>query len=221
MHNFDCSRSSSRFLVSLAEHNLLDDAEFADYSPHQSTEMKTEIRTACKIRVRQTIVHPSYDSKMSQKTQNDIALVQLQTAAEWSERIQPACFSYSGLNATVATDAGRDGGNNEHLLKQIDVIIPIGSNADAAVNCEGWLNAENKTSIILDGPIVCADGLEEGDSCQDEGNGGPLMIKQGDRYVVVGVVSSEIGCPKLPGRYTRVNNHIDWISETIRKNTIL
>jgi len=49
-------------------------------------------------------------------------------------------------------------------------------------------------------------------------SGGPLMIKRESRQLVVGIVSAGIGCgrPKLPGLYTRVNNYIDWISQTVK-----
>lgn len=195
--------------MSLAEHNLLDEAEFAEHSPHhQSKDTLTENQTACsKINVRQTIVHPSY--AISNRIHNDIALVQLQKAVEWSEHIQPACFSNSGFRL------------NESLVKECteeDTLQKVGVPNVANIDChQDKFNAENQTSIVLDG-FIRADGFQEGvkDSC-----GGPLMIKQGDQYVVVGVSNNGIGCHKFPGIYTRVNNHIDWISETIRKNTIL
>ena len=80
---------------------------------------------------------------------------------------------------------------------------------------------KNKTNLILDGSM-CA-GFEEGgkDACNAD-SGGPLMVEEDGRHVVVGVVNGGIGCdrPKLPGLYTRVNNYIDWISETINTNTI-
>ena len=178
------------------------------------------------MRVRQTIVHPSYND--AKKTEHDIALVQLQKRVEWNDRIQPACFSdhkmniknsYSGLMATVAgwgwTDVPINGGRQTDILQKVDV--PILANDD----CQRWYKEKNKTNLILDGSM-CA-GFEEGgkDACNAD-SGGPLMVEEDGRHVVVGVVNGGIGCdrPKLPGLYTRVNNYIDWISETINTNTI-
>lgn len=46
------------------------------------------------------------------------------------------------------------------------------------------------------------------------------MVKENGRNVVVGVVSGGIGCalPRLPGFYTRVNNYVDWIVDTIKSH---
>lgn len=43
------------------------------------------------------------------------------------------------------------------------------------------------------------------------------MVQNKSHYVAIGVVSGGIGCalPRLPGIYTRVNNYLDWISETL------
>ena len=115
---YNCSRPASRFQVSLAEHSLLDDAEF-----YSTAEYRGPSNNACKMRVRQTIVHPSYND--AKKTEHDIALVQLQKRVEWNDRIQPACFSdhkmniknsYSGLMATVA---GWGGGLTCRLMADV------------------------------------------------------------------------------------------------------
>ncbi|PRD21620.1 UNVERIFIED_CONTAM: Venom protease [Trichonephila clavipes] len=54
--------------------------------------------------------------------------------------------------------------------------------------------------------------LRQGDS------GGPLFINQNDQMTVIGLVSAGIQCgsPLLPGIYTRVNSHLDWIEEQMK-----
>lgn len=85
-----------------------------------------------------------------------------------------------------------------------EIILCAGYEEGGKDSCNVWIDA------IQYGPKIC-DRIFQGDS------GGPLVIKQDGRYVVVGVVSGGIGCalPRNPGFYTRVNNFVDWISDTI------
>ena len=49
------------------------------------------------------------------------------------------------------------------------------------------------------------------------------MVKEEGRLVIVGIVSSGIGCarPKLPGLYTRVNKYIDWMIKITKSKIIM
>lgn len=48
------------------------------------------------------------------------------------------------------------------------------------------------------------------------------MVKEKGRLVIVGIVSSGIGCarPKLPGLYMRVNKYIDWMIKMTKSKII-
>lgn len=54
--------------------------------------------------------------------------------------------------------------------------------------------------------------ISQGDS------GGPLVVREGDVHVLVGVVSSGIGCgsKSFPGVYSRVSSFVDWINIHLR-----
>ena len=73
--------------------------------------------------------------------------------------------------------------------------------------------------VVNDGRICAGTELGGKDSCLGD-SGGPLMIKQDGRHMLVGVVSTGIGCgrPKLPGLYTRVHSYLDWITETLESS---
>lgn len=88
------------------------------------------------------------------------------------------------------------------------VTLPVVSNA----KCNAAYKSLTNRDSILD-EEVCA-GIERGglDSCQGD-SGGPLVAKVGDTPYLFGVVSWGIGCarPKVPGVYTRVAYHLDWL----------
>ena len=126
---------------------------------------------------------------------------------------------FSGETATVIgwgyTNEKEKGGQRSEMLLKVDV--PIISNQ----LCQVWFNEESNKQeseiiVISDGRICAGTELGGKDSCLGD-SGGPLMIKQDGRYVLVGVVSTGIGCgrPKLPGLYTRVHTYLDWITENL------
>ncbi|KAI9559690.1 hypothetical protein GHT06_013695 [Daphnia sinensis] len=172
------------------------------------------------LRVNRIVNHPTYDPVKS-KVADDIALIQLDQEAEWSDMVQPTCLpnpdkdSYTGMVATVAgwglTNEIKNGGQRPNALQKVD--LPIIENKV----CQEWYKDEKKPLTIVD-TSMCA-GFEQGgkDACQGD-SGGPLMIKKDGRHLLVGVVSAGVGCarPRLPGLYTRVNKYLDWISELVR-----
>ena len=186
------------------------------------------------------ILHPSYTPSSSNvQVLNDISLIIFKEEIQWNDTIQPIClpeFSsnrsstvdklYTGQMATaVGWGFTREYTNDvavdillPNRLQQVEV--PIVNNSQ----CEMWYNeflsrfyGKMMDSSSIDDSIICA-GYEEGgkDACRGD-SGGPLLIKEGGRQMVVGLVSSGIGCsrPKLPGLYTRVSSYIEWIMGTL------
>ena len=181
----------------------------------------------------QIINHPYFAGINAIDKGNDIALVYLDKDVEWSHSVKPICLaadeqlSFAGAIGTVAgwgmTNERKmdDKGTNmtmSPVLKNVEV--PIIYNRQ----CQQWFEEEYNETVHIPDTVMCA-GLKQGgrDTCQGD-SGGPLMVKHWTgRYVEAGIVSWGIGCalPKLPGIYTRVASHIDWIVATIAKQQFL
>ncbi|CAL4068266.1 unnamed protein product, partial [Meganyctiphanes norvegica] len=69
--------------------------------------------------------------------------------------------------------------------------------------------------------MICALGSSNEDACVND-SGGPLVVKEGNSWVVVGLVSWGPnndcgGIDGKPGVYTRVGNYLDWIGSNINR----
>lgn len=153
--------------------------------------------------------------KSSANTNNaDIALLKLKNDIQWSELVWPVCFpdresgNFSGHDATVIgwgklSEKSEDFSNELQKVK-LNII-------DNKV-CQNWFRQAGR-EMPIDDRIICA-GFKTGgkDACHGD-SGGPLLSKINGHYVVVGIVSTGIGCarPLLPGLYSRVSSYIGWI----------
>jgi secreted trypsin-like serine protease len=94
------------------------------------------------------------------------------------------------------------------------VNIPIVDNHE----CEQLLGPV----FSIDNSKICAGNLTVGgkDACQGD-SGGPFLTRHGERFVLVGVISSGIGCarPAKPGVYSKVSYYMDWIMENVSNNS--
>jgi secreted trypsin-like serine protease len=70
--------------------------------------------------------------------------------------------------------------------------------------------------------FICAGGEDGKDSCQGDG-GGPLMCKDGDRYVQAGIVSWGLTCGQqdVPSLYTNVAYLSDWIHQRLTTENVI
>ena len=60
------------------------------------------------------------------------------------------------------------------------------------------------------------------DGCQGDSGGGLVSVDgDSEKYVLVGVMSSGIGCARkqLPGVYTRVEMFVEWVRDEVAKGT--
>ena len=161
-----------------------------------------------RIGVRAIQMHKNY-AHPPRKYGNDIALLQLAQPtevpavqlldAERSERV-----AAPGTMATV-TGWGLLASGGLATSKLMEVEVPL---VDTRT-CREFYRPDD----IIDHSTLCA-GFREGgkDSCQGD-SGGPLMVRDGDAWTQVGVVSWGEGCasPGKYGVYTNVGTFAKWI----------
>ncbi|CAM9104221.1 unnamed protein product, partial [Lampetra planeri] len=163
--------------------------------------------------VSQVIRHEDYDSET---IDNDIALLQLSSAVEFTSYIRPVCLPTQGSVFDAGTSCWITGWGNigsgvplafPQQLQEVN--IPVVSNSQCSASYSG-----------ITSNMICA-GLTEGgkDSCQGD-SGGPMVTKNGTVWIQTGVVSFGRGCaePNTPGVYARVSQYESWIKSHIRTN---
>nr|CAD7449160.1 unnamed protein product [Timema bartmani] len=173
---------------------------------------------AHEVRVRKMLLHPEYKCT---RFLNDIALLELDSEVTWSEAVWPACLpngfsTYSNKEAIAAgwgwlQESSSKGGRADVLQK---VKVQVVDND----KCREWYQLEGKKIKIHDSQMCAGDETGGRDSCWAD-SGGPLMVGDGDQVMVVGIISTGIGCarPRLPGLYTRISDFILWIEEHVNK----
>jgi secreted trypsin-like serine protease len=154
------------------------------------------------LNVSKIIKHSQYDST----TQfNDIALLRLKNAVQFTEYIQPVCLPPSDFDDPkdlFAAGWGHidEGGRISDKLRH--VFLPQYSSAKCDANFGG---------LITDNHL-CAGGVKGQDTCQGD-SGGPLASRSRNRVELVGIVSWGIGV------YTRVTSYLKWIENNTRDAT--
>ncbi|XP_030649809.1 transmembrane protease serine 9-like [Chanos chanos] len=163
-------------------------------------------------KVPQIISHPDYNSA---NFDNDIALLRLSSSVTFTKFIRPVCLAAAGSTFYKGTDSWVTGWGriaegvplpSPQTLQEVEV--PVVGNRQC--NCLYGVGS------ITDN-MICAGLLAGGkDACQDD-SGGPMVSKQGSRWIQSGVVSFGIGCarPNFPGVYARVSQYQDWINSQI------
>uniref|UniRef100_A0A673K072 Zgc:165423 n=1 Tax=Sinocyclocheilus rhinocerous TaxID=307959 RepID=A0A673K072_9TELE len=173
-------------------------------------------------KVSEIILHPDYDNLPHD---NDMALLHLSSPVNFTNYIQPVCLAAEGstFNSDTMWVTGWGNANSgvflihcfaeQQILQEVDV--PVVGNSKC--NC---LYEE----LITDN-MMCAGPLEGGkDSCQYRqyigDSGGPMVIKQGSKWIQAGIVSFGEGCaqPNFPGVYTRVSKYQNWINQHVGLN---
>ncbi|XP_071854282.1 transmembrane protease serine 3-like isoform X2 [Apostichopus japonicus] len=147
--------------------------------------------------------------------QHDIALLHLNRSVNVTDYVRPVCLAEFENETSIYEECLIAGWGVKDLrsesasdkLQEAEVPIIDGT------TCSNYLGDLFYPSIM-----ICA-GFHDGgvDSCNGD-SGGPLMCRNSDgRWDLVGVTSFGIFCafPELPGIYTRISAHLQFISEHI------
>ncbi|XP_013887662.1 ovochymase-1 isoform X2 [Austrofundulus limnaeus] len=165
------------------------------------------------VKVSRLVSHHGYDTKTKE---SDVALLKLEHPLVFNEFVRPIdVWMGPLLDLTKCTITGwgstRENGPRVNRLQEVNVTI-LPSNT-----CNEYYNGRIRPSMF------CA-GKEEGgvDACQGD-SGGPLSCFTGTRHELAGLVSWGVGCgrAKKPGVYTKVQEHMRWISEVMNDNILL
>ncbi|ROT71560.1 putative trypsin-1-like [Penaeus vannamei] len=185
---------------------LSDEGLVVGVGDHIMTSSNDDVAGVTKeVPVAKVILHESYNPKAYDY---DIALLRLGQTLDLAShsQVRAVCLpdddskTYVGENA-IASGWGALGFGDSQPDALREVMLPILSTC---------LDNTGITERML-----CA-GYEEGgkDTCQGD-SGGPLCVKEGSKFVQVGVVSFGDGCAQArkPGVYARVTKFLTWIKE--------
>ncbi|XP_077589835.1 polyserase-2-like [Stigmatopora nigra] len=163
------------------------------------------------------IIHPDYDAL---RIDNDVALLRLSSPVTFNSFIRPVCLAaetstfFAGTKNWVTGWGNVENGVPAPFPEQLrEVEIPIVGSRQCYCDHKPRRITEN---------MICAGPRDGGkDSCQGD-SGGPMVVKQGDVWVLSGVVSFGRGCgqARSPGVYARVSRYQEWISNQLGESNL-
>ncbi|XP_065072452.1 CLIP domain-containing serine protease B8-like [Ochlerotatus camptorhynchus] len=163
-------------------------------------------------------VHPNYDPYDIQ-LYNDIGLIELDRAVEYTDFLQPVCLPRTGLRVglaerTIFQVCGWGRTNFFNKLK--GTVSPIKMKASLPfVKAEDCMKAYESQQLDLGPGQFCAGGRKGVDTCAGD-SGSPLMFfdRVKETWVLSGIVSkgpTSCGTTNKPGIYTNVKYYLPWI----------
>uniref|UniRef100_A0A0A1WW10 Serine proteinase stubble n=1 Tax=Zeugodacus cucurbitae TaxID=28588 RepID=A0A0A1WW10_ZEUCU len=171
-----------------------------------------------KHNVIQKIVHPRFQFRMTQPDRFDVALLKLAKPTGFSDHILPICLPQfpitligrKGLIAGWGKTEASMGHTGTNMLQV--ATVPIITSFD----CIRW-HESKRINVELYSEMFCA-GHSDGhqDACLGD-SGGPLIIKEHGRFILVGITSAGFGCgvDHQPGIYHNIQMTAKWIQEMI------
>ncbi|XP_017117584.1 serine protease gd isoform X1 [Drosophila elegans] len=159
--------------------------------------------------------HPEFNTRLLSDA--DIALITIERPAKFNDIIGPICLWTVEASSTLSTSGFIAGwGRDEQGTSRTQYPRIVEAEIASATNCaSNW-----KASMVSDRSL-CAGNRDGSGPCLGDSGGG-LMVKQGDRWLLRGIVSSgergTNGTCQLNQYvlYCDLSKHIDWINDNIR-----
>ncbi|XP_061570621.1 trypsin-1-like [Cololabis saira] len=173
------------------------------------------------------VVHRGYDTRT---TEGDVALLRLQRPLVFNQFVRPIDIwtvplleamrcSITGWGSTRESEDGVGfcsiGGDFPGQRSS----SPLAAGGQREHHGDGCLQRLLQYKGWVKPSMFCA-GKEGGgvDTCQGD-SGGPLSCFTGTRHQLAGLVSWGVGCGRAqkPGVYTRIQQHVGWISDVMNQ----
>ncbi|KAM5262593.1 complement C1s subcomponent [Ctenodactylus gundi] len=173
----------------------------------------------------EVFIHPGWESGVDVDTRknfdNDIALVRLKDPVKIGRTVSPVClpdasaeFDPSPGSLGVISGWGQTE-KRDHVLRLHAAKIPLAS-LEMCRKVRPKNPKVDPQTYVLTNNMFCAGG-QGVDSCQGD-SGGALVMQEpkGKKFFAAGLVSWGLECGTY-GLYTKVQNYIDWIKETMQR----
>nr|SSC14280.1 Complement component 1S [Channa striata] len=173
------------------------------------------------------IIHPGYAVGVDERANfdNDIALIRLASRVNFGPNLLPICLPAANRGLLVneqGTISGwglKDVKHSKNLaLSRVLQYAHIG--VYSLEQCEDTPYMSDEKRMIFTNNMFCA-GADGKDSCQFDSGGPfvlPMLTSSEKPFYLTGIVSWGSPCQerRYKGYYTKVENYVDWIKETIR-----
>ncbi|XP_029176717.1 mite allergen Der f 3-like [Nylanderia fulva] len=167
------------------------------------------------VEIEKTFMHEQYGGGVGPY---DIGLIKLKTPLKFTNEVQPIKLpkpeSDPVGDAILAGWGYITGGSMPDKLQHVDLEYVDRATCHKAVEDLTGSSPVHETN-------VCTGPMSGGISACNGDSGGPLFEKQGDNYVITGIVSWGIipcGTVGAPSVYTRVSSFNDWIESITNNN---
>lgn len=158
--------------------------------------------------IKQIFVHPQYNSLT---TDNNIAILRVNTSFIFTKYVQPACLPDDEIQLNeevIAIGWGKEqfSDTNHKILKQVYTTL--------VSNCSFYWPLDDSNQ-----QLCVSDAITSNSACDDSESGAILTLRKG-KYVVEGIANYMKECNTTdnghkPVVYTRISNFKTWINQIV------